>query len=129
VRPHVAEFVGTFALVFFGCGAIAVQVLAPTGVALAFGLAIAVGIYGLGHVSGAHVNPAVSVGFAIGRGDGGCASLPPSEGRCRRSLGSGLRWLTGHDPLMVSGVEEANGARPSRLKASVPGGTPANTWI
>jgi MIP family channel proteins len=67
MRAHVAEFVGTFALVFGGCGAIAVGRLSPEGVALVFGLVIAAMIYALGHVSGAHLNPAVSVGFAIGR--------------------------------------------------------------
>jgi len=67
VRPHLAEFIGSFALVFFGCGAIAIGRLDTPGVALAFGLVIAVMIYALGHVSGAHFNPAVSVGFAIGR--------------------------------------------------------------
>ena len=66
MRAHVAEFIGTFLLVFFGCGALA-QGLDPTAVALAFGLVITVAIYGLGHISGAHFNPAVSVGFAIGR--------------------------------------------------------------
>lgn len=66
MRPHLAEFIGTFALVFFGCGAIA-NGLPPTAVALSFGLVIAVMVYGLGHVSGAHFNPAVSVAFAIGR--------------------------------------------------------------
>ncbi|MBF6606750.1 MAG: MIP family channel protein [Chloroflexi bacterium] len=67
MRAHVAEFIGTFALVFAGCGAIAVGKLSDTGVALAFGLAIAVMVYALGHVSGAHFNPAVSIGFAVGR--------------------------------------------------------------
>jgi aquaporin NIP len=65
-RALAAEFVGTFALVFFGCGAIA-NGLPPVAVALAFGLVIAVMIYSLGHISGAHFNPAVSVGFAVGR--------------------------------------------------------------
>ena len=67
MRAHVAEFIGAFVLVFGGCGAIAVGTLSDAGIALAFGLAIAVMIYALGHVSGAHFNPAVSIGFAIGR--------------------------------------------------------------
>lgn len=53
-------------LVVAGCGAIAVG-LDPAPTAVAFGLVIAVMIYGLGHISGAHFNPAVSLGFAIGR--------------------------------------------------------------
>jgi MIP family channel proteins len=63
----VAEAIGTFALVFLGCGAVAVGSLGTAGVAAAFGLAIMTMIYALGHVSGAHFNPAVTAGFAAGR--------------------------------------------------------------
>jgi MIP family channel proteins len=71
VRALVAEFIGTFALVFAGCGAIMVDAsthqLGHLGVAAAFGLAIMVMIYGVGHISGAHFNPAVTATFALTR--------------------------------------------------------------
>jgi len=64
--------VGTFALVFAGCGAIAVNAngggLGHVGVALTFGLVVMVMVYATGHLSGAHLNPAVTLAFAsIGR--------------------------------------------------------------
>jgi MIP family channel proteins len=64
-----AEGIGTFVLVFAGCGAIAVgslhSGLTGPAVAAAFGLAIMVMIYAVGHASGAHFNPAVTAAFAI----------------------------------------------------------------
>jgi MIP family channel proteins len=70
-RALAAEAVGTFALVFAGAGAIMVDAktnaLGHVGVAISFGLVIMVMIYAVGHVSGAHFNPAVSFAFALTR--------------------------------------------------------------
>ena len=70
-RSLLAEVVGTFALVFAGCGAIMVDAkthaLGHVGVAISFGLVIMVMIYAVGHISGAHFNPAVTLAFAFSR--------------------------------------------------------------
>lgn len=69
MKKSVAEFIGTFALVFFGCGAAVIAGMGTgatsidvLGISFAFGLAIVAMAYGIGPVSGCHVNPAVSVG-------------------------------------------------------------------
>ena len=71
LRACAAELIGTFALVFAGAGAVMVDAktgaLGHVGVAITFGLAIMVMIYAVGHVSGAHFNPAVSFTFALTR--------------------------------------------------------------
>ncbi len=70
-RPLVAELLGTFALVFAGAGAVIVDArthsLGHVGVAISFGLVIMIMIYAVGHISGAHFNPAVSFAFALTR--------------------------------------------------------------
>lgn len=71
VRALAAEAIGTFALVFAGCGAIMVDAkthqLGHVGVAITFGLVIMVAIYAVGHISGAHFNAAVTFAFALTR--------------------------------------------------------------
>jgi aquaporin Z len=68
IKKLAAEFVGTFALVLFGCGAVVLGgfgIVGQLGIAFAFGLAIVAMAYGVGPVSGCHVNPAVSFGAWI----------------------------------------------------------------
>ena len=75
MKKAIAEFIGTFALVFIGCGTIVVGGMATgstaineLAIALAFGLTIVAMAYGIGQISGCHVNPAVSFGvYSAGR--------------------------------------------------------------
>jgi MIP family channel proteins len=72
MNRYVAEGIGTFALVFAGTGAIVINAdtsgaISHVGIAITFGLVIMVMIYAVGHISGAHFNPAVTLAFAIGR--------------------------------------------------------------
>jgi aquaporin Z len=69
-RSNIAELIGTFALVFCGTGAIIIDqqtggIITHTGVAITFGLIVMSMIYSLGTISGAHLNPAVSIAFTI----------------------------------------------------------------
>ena len=71
-RRSAAEAIAAFALVFAGCGAIVADArynaaLGAVGVALVFGLIIMVMVYATGHLSGAHINPAVTIAFTLTR--------------------------------------------------------------
>ena len=72
MKKLTAEFLGTFCLVFAGTGAMVVNdvsggTISHVGVALTFGLIVLVMVYTLGDISGAHLNPAVTLGFCVAR--------------------------------------------------------------
>jgi len=95
VKKLAAEFFGTFALVFAGTGAIVIDnvsggAVSHVGIALTFGLIVLAMIYTVGDVSGAHLNPAVTLGFFAARRFKGGDVLPYIVSQCLGALGASL---------------------------------------
>jgi aquaporin Z len=82
MKKNLAEFIGTFWLVLGGCGSAVLAAAFPevgiglVGVSLAFGLTVLTIAYSLGHISGAHLNPAVTIGLWAGGRVSGSSILP-----------------------------------------------------
>jgi aquaporin Z len=100
VKKFAAEFLGTFALVFAGTGAIVIDSVTGggvthVGVALTFGLIVLAMIYTLGDISGAHINPAVTIGFFAARRLAGKTVLPYILSQCAGAFAASftLRFL------------------------------------
>ena len=95
MKKFAAEFLGTFCLVFAGTGAIISNdvsggAVSHVGVALTFGLVVAAMIYALGDVSGAHLNPAVTLGFLAARRFESRLVLPYIASQCAGALFASL---------------------------------------
>src|SRR5690242_6205981 len=91
MRKLAAELLGTFALVFAGTGAIVINdvsggTVSHVGVALTFGLVVLAMIYAVGDVSGAHLNPAVTLGFFAARRFEGRWVAPYLASQCAGAL-------------------------------------------
>jgi aquaporin NIP len=87
VRPYIAETFGTFALVFAGTGSIVINdvsggTVTHAGIAITFGLVVLAMIYAVGEVSGAHLNPAVTIGFFLARRFPARRVLPYAVSQC-----------------------------------------------
>lgn len=107
MKRYAAEFIGTFALVFAGTGAIVIDEtsgggVTHVGVALTFGLIVLAMIYSLGDISGAHINPAVTLGFWFSRKFKGRNVLPYIASQCAGALAASgtLRFLFPQNKLL-----------------------------
>ena len=113
-----AEFLGTFWLVFGGCGAAVLDAAFPqlgigfVGVALAFGLTVVTMAYAIGHISGCHLNPAISIGLAVGKRFPFSEVIPYIVVQVLGGvLGSGVLYLiaSGKEGFSLSGGFASNG--------------------
>ena len=119
-RSLAAEAIGTFALVFAGCGAIMVDgktgQLGHVGVAITFGLVIMAMIYAVGHVSGAHFNPAVTFAFVLTR------HFPRSR--------AGAYWLAQiAGALAAAALLRASLGNIAHVGATLPSGSEAQSFL
>ncbi len=118
IRRLLAEFSGTLWLVLGGCGSAVIAAAFPglgigfVGVALAFGLTVLTMAYAIGHVSGCHLNPAVSVGLCVGGRFPGKDLLPYIVAQLLGAIaGAGILYIiaSGHPGFDVSAGFASNG--------------------
>src|SRR5205814_799844 len=100
LRRSVAEFVGTFTLIFIGGGAGIVSGSDIVAVALANGLAIGIMVSNLGHISGGHFNPAITLGFLTTRR----IAAPLAAAYCVAQFGAAMNPARAFGPQLLSGM-------------------------
>jgi MIP family channel proteins len=119
-RLLLAETIGAFMLVFAGAGAVMVDAkthaLGHVGVAITFGLVIMAGIYAVGHISGAHFNPAVTLGFVLTR------HFPR-----KRALGYWLAQFAG--AVVAAAVLRGSLGTIAHVGATLPSGSDAQSFL
>ena len=120
-KKYLAEFLGTFALVFCGTGAIIVNqqsggMITHAGIAATFGLIVSAMIYALGDISGAHFNPAVTVAFFVAK------KFPAKE-----IVPYALSQAAG--AFLASGILKLLFANSDNLGATLPSGSPMQSFI
>lgn len=127
IKQAVAEFIGTFWLVFAGCGSAVLAAAFPEvgigllGVSLAFGLTVVTMAYGIGHISGCHLNPAVSFGLWAGKRFPAAKLLPYIAAQVLGGIvGAGVLYLiaSGNPDYSIA----ANGLAANGYGAHSPGG-------
>ena len=118
VKRSSAEFIGTFWLVFGGCGSAVLSAAFPKvgigllGVALAFGLTVLTMAFAIGHISGCHLNPAVSIGLVAGKRCPASELAPYIVAQVLRGiLGAGVLYLiaSGKAGFDIAGGLASNG--------------------
>ena len=121
MKKYISEFIGTFALVFAGTGAIVIDdvsggTVSHIGVALTFGLVVMAMIYTFGDISGAHLNPAVTIGFVTAR---------------RMNAGEGGRYVAAQlaGAVAASAVLRLLFPQHPTLGATVPAGASAQSFV
>lgn len=107
---YLAEFIGTFALVFIGCGACIAHHrysadITHVGVALAFGGVVMCMVYAIGQVSGAHINPAVTIGFATVRRFPLQHTIPYLTAQCLGAICASAMHLVTYGDKMASDAQ------------------------
>lgn len=107
MKRYVAEAIGTYGLVLFGTGSVVVNSFSDgavglVGIALSFGLVVATMIYAIGDLSGAHINPAVTIGAVVAKRFPAKDAIPYILAQCLGGLLASAT-LAGIFPMMLSG--------------------------